>query len=140
MILSKLLFILLLFSQPIIQFEGDWQDNHPNAGESFIFNLELYYDNDEIIGRHCFADSGGWDCAADDEYTLNNYELISSTIIEMDYITGYGLGAESADDFVGRVRFTLIDNNTLKWEIIERSGSISLVPDVAEFNREVHGK
>ena len=134
-LLKTLLLCGFLIQQSNPCFEGSWQVVADGVGEDFIFNIELTYQNGVMSGRHCFAHSGGWDCATEESYSLSNHSSIGNDIVELDFVTGYGVGAESADDLIGKVQLKLFDCNTIQWEVIARPASISLVPEMAVLRK-----
>lgn len=99
---------------------GRWEiPDMENASTDFFIILNNI--NGQPEGQHCFISSYADECASPDIVSLNNFDVIDSNTIELDFISQYSMG--SLSETTGRVRLTVINPDRIKWEVIEMPSS-----------------
>ncbi|WP_340106603.1 hypothetical protein [Rhodohalobacter sp. 8-1] len=99
---------------------GRWEiPDMENASTDFF--IVLNNNSGQIEGQHCFISSYADECASPDIVSLNNFDVIDSNTIELDFISQYSMG--SLSETTGRVRLTVINPDRIKWEVIEMPAS-----------------
>lgn len=135
-IIAALLFLVAI-SQPVqtnsnseavitntFTWVGKWQVSNPNQQRNFFVILKK--ENGVLKGRHCYASPSFIDCAADDDISLNNFDSISSTVFEANFITFYSPGSE--EERTGRVQLKKLDANIIEWQLKEKPTAVPPTP------------
>jgi len=93
-----------------------------------IFYVHIFEENGQIVGEHCFDNGIVEDCLLGLKHSLYDVVVINDNTVKFTFETGFGAGANTASDFIGKVKLTKISQNKIRWEIIRKPSADYAVP------------